>query len=41
MNLDGIDNEVLEKYVGMRKEVTKRVDRIVALAHLLFTDSVG
>ncbi len=33
MKADGIDQEVLESYVQMRREVTKRVDRVVALAH--------
>ena len=35
MDLTRIDKEVLQKYVSMRKEVTKRVDRVVAVAHLL------
>ena len=35
MKADGIDREVLEKYVEMRREVTKRIDRAVALMHLL------
>jgi hypothetical protein len=35
MNLEGMDKEVLGQYVEMRKDVTKRVDRVVALMHLL------
>ena len=35
MKAEGIDREVLEKYVEMRREITRRIDRVVALAHLL------
>lgn len=35
MNLEKIDREVLKRYVEMRQEVTKRVDRVVAVSHLL------
>ena len=35
MKAEGIDREVLKSYVEMRQEVTKRVDRTVALVHLL------
>ncbi len=35
MDLETMDREVLEKYVEMRRAVTKRVDRIVAVMHLL------
>ena len=35
MKADGVDREVLEKYVQIRKTIAKRADRIVALAHLL------
>ena len=35
MNVENIDKEVLRKYVEMRGEITKRVDRIVGVMHLL------
>ena len=35
MDLAKMDKEVLEKCVEARREVTQRVDRVVALAHLL------
>ena len=35
MKAEGIDREVLRKYVEMRREITKRIDRTVALVHLL------
>ncbi|VGO11848.1 hypothetical protein PDESU_00395 [Pontiella desulfatans] len=35
MKADEIDREVLERYLETRNAVTKRVDRIVAVAHLL------
>jgi hypothetical protein len=35
MKAEGIDREVLESYVEMRKAVTKHVDRIVAITSLL------
>ena len=35
MQVDQIDREVLERYLETRNAVTKRVDRIVAVAHLL------
>ena len=35
MDLEAMDREVLESYVQMRRAVTKRVDRIVAVTSLL------
>lgn len=35
MNTKGLSREALERYVEVRNTVTKRVDRIVAVAHLL------
>lgn len=35
MKAEGMDREVLERYVGMRKAITGHADRIVGVAHLL------
>ncbi len=35
MDLEAMDREMLESYVEMRRAVTKRVDRVVAVTALL------
>ena len=34
-SIEGIDPEVLQRYLEARREITKRADRIVAVSHLL------